>query len=549
MIKRSLFLVTFAASLLLWLGVAVAEEAFFETEALNTGLGVAPERVDRSTPRATVETLFRLGALGDWEAAAHVLDLSALPPGLQAEQGAELARKLKSVLDRKIIIDWSQIVDRPDALDARASSRAATSGMARKSLRLWEFDLGPVPSSIRINRIAADGGEPVWVFSERTVENILPLYAEFGPTRFEQWLPESLRKDAFWGLMWWEFIGLPLLITAAVAVGLAVRSGVRAVRRKATARLSKKIIQAASTPLIVAAITTVIWWGAANLFVFSGRINVLVSPLVAVGFVTALLMLILNTLEQVLDALVGFEDIDLTTRQEAQNREMATKVAALRRVLALAIFLIGAGIVFSTANIFEWLGLSILASAGAITLILGFAAQKVLANIMASLQISLNQSAKVGDRVVFKDHLCHVERINFTYVQLRDWDGTRLVVPVEEFANETFENWTLKEPEMLRILKFKLLPDVDLEALREAHREVIGSLDPEELDDTQKAKVVVTGQDVFGIDVWFYVPCADPNTSWDVACQAREALVDHMNRIARQTKTPIFPEATPAEAA
>ncbi len=37
------------------------------------------------------------------------------------------------------------------------------------------------------------------------------------------------------------------------------------------------------------------------------------------------------------------------------------------------------------------------------TIVLGFAARNVLGNIMASLQIALNQSARVGDRVVYKE--------------------------------------------------------------------------------------------------------------------------------------------------
>ena len=528
---------------------AKASEPWFETETLNAGLGAAPDRVDRSTPRATLESLYRLASIDDWDAAAHLLDLSDITPSLQPETGPKLAAQLKSILDRKIVIDWSQIVDRPDALDVSESSRAATAGMVRRSLRLWEFDVGVVPTAIRMNRIKPEDGDPVWVFASRTVENITPLYEEFGPSRFEKWLPRVLRKEAVWSLMWWELIGLPVIAALSVAVGYVVNRIVRAIRRRISGRLPSRIVRAASTPLIIAAITTVAWWGAKNVFVFSGRIDVFISPLVAVGFVTALLMLILNVLEEVMDALVGFDDIDLTTREEAEKREMATKVAALRRMLALVIFLIGAGIVLSTANVFEWLGLSILASAGALTLVLGFAARKVLGNIMASLQISLNQSAQVGDRVVYEDHLCHVERINFTYVQLRDWDGTRLIVPVEEFVSNTVENWTLQTPEMLRSRKFQLAPTVDLDALRDALPDVLDTLDPKELDDRDKAKMVVTGQDVFGIDVWFYVPCADPNTSWDIACAAREELVRRMARIEKETEQPVFAEATPAEAA
>ncbi|WP_247677002.1 MULTISPECIES: mechanosensitive ion channel domain-containing protein [unclassified Leisingera] len=136
---------------------------------------------------------------------------------------------------------------------------------------------------------------------------------------------------------------------------------------------------------------------------------------------------------------------------------VVTRLAAARRAFVVAAVLIGGGVFLSQSNIFRNLGFTILGTAGTLTLILilGFAARRVLGKIIASLQIALNQSAKIGDRIVYNDYLCHVERINFTYVQLRDWDGIRLIVLVEEFISTPFENWTMKEPKMLRIIKLK----------------------------------------------------------------------------------------------
>ncbi len=131
-------------------------------------------------------------------------------------------------------------------------------------------------------------------------------------------------------------------------------------------------------------------------------------------------------------------------------------------------------------------------------------------------------------------------------MQLRDWDGTRLIVPVEDFVAETFENWTLKEHEMLRILKFKLDPSVDLDALREVFFKIIRDLDQDEVSDPDEAFVKVTGQDVFGIDVWFAVPCADPNTSWNLACEAREKLVEKMAEMEEIKDMAVFPEVVAA---
>ena len=291
------------------LAPAFAEEGgrWFETAVLNAGLGVAPDRIDRETPRATVETLIRAAERNDWTSAAHVLDLSDLPPGLQKETGPDLARKLKTVIDRKVVLDWSRIVDRPDGFDASESSRAATAGMDRRSIQLWEVSLDDVPAAITLNRIKPDGAPAVWVFSNRTVAKINPLYDTYGPSRFEVWLPTWSREEVVFGIMWWEFLGLPLLISLAVGVGIGLRKLIRKARHGIESSVVRNVIKAAGTPVMIAAATAVIWAGMSTIFVFSGRLDVILSPLVAVGFVAATLMLIVNTVEAALDRLVGFD--------------------------------------------------------------------------------------------------------------------------------------------------------------------------------------------------------------------------------------------------
>ncbi|MGR3392533.1 mechanosensitive ion channel family protein [Sagittula sp.] len=556
---RQYFDLSLMALAALWLllhgGLAHAQSPspWFEVESLNDGLGPAPDWIDRSTPRATMELLMRAGQRSDTPADApgqlgHLLNLNDLEPEVQRAAGDRLARDLGTVIARRVIVDWSQIIDRPDGLDALETSNAATAGMPRRSLLLWEIDLDGVPSAIRLERVKPEGADPVWVISARTVRNIAPLYAAYGPTGFEKWLPDALREPAFWRLMWWEVLGVPLLIFLAGLSGWAMSRALRRIGRLASHRVTSAIFRSARIPLLIATVALVLSVGMQTIFVFSGRLNSVLSPLVAAGFVTAALMLIVNVIEVILDEITGFEQMDLTRQQFDETRTRATRIAAVRRLLVIVVFLFGFGIVLSSANLFRTYGFSLLASAGVLTLILGFAARTILANILSSLQIALNQSARIGDRVVYKGALCHVERINFTYVQLHSWDGTRLVVPVNEFTSTTFENWTLKEPEMLRVLKFKLAPSVDIDRLRTCLGEVLDELDPEELDDRDKASVSVTGQDAFGIDVWFMVPCRDPNTSWDVACTARERLVARLARIEEEGAT-VFPEVPSADAA
>lgn len=549
---RSLALVFLVA---MSLGPATAQDATFETSVLNPGLGTPPDRINRETPRATMASFLRAAEDEDWEAAAHLLDLGELPVDRQAELGPRLAHQLYDVIDRKVVLDWSTLLDRPDALQSQGGDTEAMAGSPRRSLLLRDLPMDPVPAEIRLNRVQPDGADqPLWVFPAETVRDVPALHADYGPSRFELSLPPSMREKTLGGLMRWEWIGLPILIAAAVLLSWIVHRTLKVLRHHARGQIATGILAASSKPLIIASVTALVWWVTGNIFVFSGRIDVFVTPAIATGVVTALLLFIVGSVEALLNGLVApGEDVDLTAAEQAEARILATRLNAARRVLVVVVFLIGAGVVLSSADLAANLGLSLLTSAGALTIVLGFAARNVLGNIMASLQIALNQSARVGDRVVYKGELCHVERINMTFVQLRNWDSTRLIVPVEEFASETFSNWTLQDPAMLRVLKLKLDPRADIDMLRRTFKEVLNHVATLEigqnLGDLDDSSVSVADQDIFGILVWFSIPCRDPNTSWEVACAVRERLLAEAARIERETGNPVFPSPVAAGAA
>lgn len=533
---------------------AQAQDATFETPALNAGLGPTPDRIDRRTPRAAMASFLRAADEEDWAAAAHVLDLSDIPANLQAERGPRLAHQLYDVIDRKAVLDWSMLNDRPDALQTQGNDTEAMAGNPRRSLLLRDLSVGLIPAEIRLNRLQPPGGgDPIWLFPAQTVRDIPALHGVYGPSKFETALPQEMREKTLGGLMLWEWIGMPLLIAASVLLGWLVHRTLKMAWRRANGKIATGILRAASKPLIIITVTSLIWWVSGNIFVFSGKIDVFLAPAIAAGFVTAILLFIVNGVEVLLDGLIApGEEVDLTVAEQAEARVLATRLNAARRVLVIVVFLIGVGIVLSSADLAGSLGLSLLASAGALTIILGFAARNLLGNIMASLQIALNQSARVGDRVLYKNELCHVERINMTYVQLRNWDSTRLIVPVEEFVSETFSNWTLQDPEMLRVIKLRLDSRADISALRRIFDQILVDVKNEDmgknLTQLDGSSVNVAEHDAFGLVVWFSVPCADPNTSWELSCAVRERLVAQAARHEAETGQPVFPVNLPVGA-
>ncbi len=534
-------------TLLAALPAAAQPDPFYEVEVLNEGLGAPPAGLDRETPQAAMEEFLSAAQAGDWRTAAHLLDLAEIAPGDQALQGPLAAAQLHEILDRKVILSWTQLLDRPDALDAAATSSSAVAGQTRRSLLLGVLDLDGRTVPIRLNRLKPADGDPVWVFSRQSVENVPALYALYGPTDLEKTMPAWAKRDAAWGLTLWEVIALPLTIVLAVLGGGAVNRVLATGARRADGTWIEIVLRALRWPATIAVFTAILSLVTAELFVFSAPVDALLGPVVAAGFTIAIILFVMTVLDGILDQIVVFDPESLSDPEDASTRDTATALSATRRVVLVILTLLGFGWVLASAELFRTLGFSLLASAGAVTIILGFAARRVLGNIMSSLQIAFNRSARIGDQIIYDGEWCTVERIHFTYVQLKHWTGNRHVVPVEEFVSNGFENWSLAETKMLNVVTLRLAGTADVAEMRERFRAF--AAEEEEIVDQDACQLLVTGHDALGHTLRFQFPTPDPSTGWSIECRIRERLIAAAAEIERRTEVPQFPAGAAADVA
>jgi small-conductance mechanosensitive channel len=266
-----------------------------------------------------------------------------------------------------------------------------------------------------------------------------------------------------------------------------------------------------------------------QIFTFSGPVNAVLTPLQTALLIIALVLIAVRGVDAVLDQVVRSNLKNISDEQTAEERDLYTNISAARRAVIVIAFIVGIGLILVQLNLSDTLGFSLLASAGAVGLVLAFAARKVLADIMASLQIALTKSARIGDAVLFEGNWCYVERINFTYVQLRSWDNRRIIVPVSEFVSSTFENWSKKDASMLKPVLLHLDHRADVDKLRDAFQKFVdGDDDLINKDDT---KVQVIEHNAATMHVRFYVSAADPSAAWNVHCRLREYMLKVVSKL------------------
>ena len=495
-------------------------EAWFKVERLNPGLPPPPEALDRSTPMGALESFFAAVRDGRFDEAAHLLDLSRIPPEAQAVIGPELARKLGVIIENHVWVDWDTLPDRPDALLTGASGNDPLAGQMRRSVLLDRLDIGTHAVPLRLNRLKPDGRDPAWVFSRQTVGNIDALYRRYGRGWLAEEIPQEWRGQSWLSLESWEFVALPALVLAAAGAVFALKLVLRAAVRLAPWKWTRTVCRAACTPLALLGAAGLLHYATSALVTFSAPVTAFLEPLLIAVMVVAVTVALLRAVDAMLDAVTREVVGDAQKELGQHERQAYTTIYAVRRVVLLIAFVAGLGFVLTQLDLFGSLGLSLLASAGVLTVILGVAARPVLGNILASLQIALTQPIRIGDAVEYEGNWAYVEAIFYTFVRLRTWDDRRLVVPVQYFISKPFENWSVVEKKMTRVFLLVLDPRADVEELRQAYLEIARA--DEDVMADEMLKVLVLDQDHTGMKVRFYCTAKDASTAWNMHCRLRE---------------------------
>lgn len=75
------------------------------------------------------------------------------------------------------------------------------------------------------------------------------------------------------------------------------------------------------------------------------------------------------------------------------------------------------------------LATGVLASTALIVAVVGFAAQRTLANVIAGIQIAISQPIRIGDRITFEEEAGRVTDITLSYTYVDPGDGSSVVIP------------------------------------------------------------------------------------------------------------------------
>lgn len=245
----------------------------------------------------------------------------------------------------------------------------------------------------------------------------------------------------------------------------------------------------------------------------------------ALALVTALTWLGVRCVRAIAHTILELHPAD--TADNFHARRVQTQTRLLARSAMVLIILVGTASALMTLPLLRQIGTSLLASAGVAGLVVGFAAKPVLGNLLAGMQIALTQPIRLDDVVIVQNEWGQIEEITGTYVVVRIWDHRRLVVPLQWFIENPFQNWTRRTSDILGTVFFWVDYRMPLAPLR-AQAQKICAASPEW--DKRLCLIQVVEANERAMQLRVLVSAGDAGKTWDLRCRVREGLIDFVQR-------------------
>lgn len=225
---------------------------------------------------------------------------------------------------------------------------------------------------------------------------------------------------------------------------------------------------------------------------------------------------------------------DLNKEDNLRERKVRTQLQFVRKFLVSVIIIIAISVVLLSFESMRKIGTGLLTGVGIGGIIIGFAAQKSLGNLLAGFQIAFTQPIRIDDVLIVEGEWGRVEEITLTYVVLNIWDQRRLILPITYFIEKPFQNWTRVSSQLLGTVFLYLDYDTPVQPLREKLTEI---LEASPLWDKRVNVVQVTDTKQSSIEVRFLMSARNSSQAFDLRCIVREQMLLHIRTY--------FPESLP----
>jgi small-conductance mechanosensitive channel len=243
------------------------------------------------------------------------------------------------------------------------------------------------------------------------------------------------------------------------------------------------------------------------------------------GLIAAIAWLVILSIDITSDVLAERYRIDVTDNLVA--RRIHTQFMMLRSIMVVLVAIVTLSIMLMTFPVIKHIGMSLLASAGLATLVVGLAMKGTLSNLIAGVQIALTQPFRLEDAVVVEGEWGWIEEIGTMYVVVRIWDLRRLVLPLSYFLDHPFQNWTYRSADILGATILYTDYTVPMEEMRTELRRICEST---KLWKGEVCVLQATDATEHTVQLRALMDARNAGDASDLRCLVREGLIEYLKK-------------------
>lgn len=229
-----------------------------------------------------------------------------------------------------------------------------------------------------------------------------------------------------------------------------------------------------------------------------------------------------------------YHTYDFHKTDNLKERKIRTQLQFLRKVFISVIIILTVCVILLSFESMRKIGAGLLTGVGVGGIIIGFAAQKSLGNLLAGFQIAFTQPMRIDDVLVVEGEFGRVSEITLTYVVLTLWDSRSLILPINYFIEKPFQNWTRTGSAILGTVFLYLDYNIPIEAIRKEFTRLVNA---NPLWDKRVGVVQVTNITEKTVEVRVLISANNSGAAFDLRCYLRENLLNFV-----QTN---YPESLP----
>jgi MscS family membrane protein len=391
----------------------------------QTPTPASADALGRETPSGTVYGFLQAAEAGNYKAASDYLQMAA---ARRQSQGADLAEKLKVLMDRAFVGGVRELSTRPEGNPEYGTSDNQTIGV---------FSNGDVDIPVVLARVGDPNAGKIWLFSSETLSKAPELYDNIQAHRVENKLPQSLVRNTFLGMPLWQWLALLVAIPISLLIGWVVvllLAIPRLLWLKFRNRPNLHSYNRMSTPLLVT---------------FSALAHRIIAAYLGLPLLQRLYyyriigVLISISFFWFLLRTTGLTMQRLRTRAISLGRTGSGTLMLLGERLLKALVAIVA--VMATLSILGFNLTTVLAGLGIGGIAIAFAAQKTLENLFGGISVLADEVIRVGDFCRVGDRVGTVEDISLRSTRIRTLERTELSIPNGSLATMNIENFTRRD--------------------------------------------------------------------------------------------------------